>query len=161
MAKAPKAAKAGKSRQGGGALTLVFAGLGAGVLLSYALPTGILIVMGLLPSALAWVMDPSPGRPGARAVLFANLAALAPTLAELWRGGHGLAASLTLLADWRTLGLAWGGALAGYLLKTVLPLVAAMSVDSQAATRRGALQRRREALQQEWGGLEPDASAAE
>jgi hypothetical protein len=162
MAKAPaasgKAAKAGKPKRQGSPLMLVGLGLGAGVLMSYALPTGLLLVLGLLPSLFAWMTDPTPGRPGARSVLFLNLAALAPSLAELWRSGQGLSGSLVLLSDWRTLAFAWGGALAGFALKTVLPMVAGLSVDAQAAGRRTTLESRRRALIEEWG--EPGEKSA-
>jgi hypothetical protein len=159
-AKAAKAkpAKAGRPKRQGGALMLVGLGLGAGVLMSYALPTGLLLALGLLPSLFAWMTDPTPGRPGARSVLFLNLAALAPSLAELWRSGQGLSGSLILLSDWRTLAFAWAGALAGFALKTALPMVAGLSVDAQAATRRATLDARRTTLVEEWG--EPGESAA-
>jgi hypothetical protein len=157
MAKA-KAPKAGNAKRPGGAWMLVGLGLAAGVLMSYALPTGLLLTLGLLPSAFAWATDPTPGRPGARSVLFLNLAALAPALAELWRSGQGLSGSLILISDWRTLAFAWTGALGGFALRTVLPMVAGLSVDAQAAARRSALEARRRALVEEWG--EPGGKAA-
>jgi len=159
MAKAKAAAKSARpARAGGGAWLLIGLGLAAGVLMSYALPTGMMLALGLLPSGLAWMLDATPGRPGARAVLFLNLAGLAPALAELWRGGHGLSASLALLADWRTLGLAWAGAAAGLLLKTLLPLASGYSVDAQSAARRAALESRRAALVEQWGEPEDYSS---
>jgi hypothetical protein len=153
MAKA-KSPKAGKSGRGGGPLVLVGIGLGAGILMSYALPTGLLLGLGLLPSLLAYAFDPVPGRPGARAVFFFNLSGLAPALAELWRAGQGVSGSLALLADWHTLGLAWGGAALGFLLKAGLPLAAGLSVDAQVRARRAVLDRRRAELMEEWGAPE-------
>lgn len=159
MAKQPKMKPTAKAKpSGGGAWVLVGLGLAAGVLMSYALPTGLMLALGLLPSGLAWMLDQTPGRPGARAVLFLNVAGLAPSLAELWRGGHGLSASLALLADWRTLGLAWAGAAAGLLLKTLLPLASGFSVDAQAGARRSSLEARRAALVAAWGEPEEFSS---
>lgn len=149
MAKGATRAKA--KGGGGGAITLVLGGLGAGVLLSYALPTALLLGLGLVPSALAYAFDPTPGRPAARAVFFLNLAAMAPMLADFWRAGAGLAGSLALLSDWRTLGLAWGGALAGWALKASLPMLAGLSVDAEVRSHRSRLQARRDELAAEWG----------
>lgn len=146
-----KAKAKAKAGGGGGAITLVVAGLTAGVLLSYALPTAVLLGLGLIPSAVAYAFDPVPGRPGARAVFFLNLAAMAPTLADFWRGGGGLGGSLALLADWRTLGLAWAGALAGWGLKAVLPMLAGLSVDAEVRAHRTRLETRRGELSAEWG----------
>jgi hypothetical protein len=132
-------------------MVLVTLGLLAGVLLSYAMATSVLLGLGLLPSLVAYLFDPVPGKPGARAVFFCNLAGLAPALADQWRAGAGLSGSFMLLADWRTLGLAWGGAAIGFLLKTLLPLIAGLAVDAQVATRRAVLDRRRAELMEEWG----------
>ncbi len=136
---------------GGGALKLVALGLGSGVLLSYALPTGLLLILGLLPALLASLLDGSPARGAARSVLCCNLAGLAPSLVELWRGTQGLSASLGMLTDWHTLGLAWGGAAGGLALTLLLPMVAGLSVDAQVAARRAALEKRRTELTEEWG----------
>jgi hypothetical protein len=93
-------------------------------------------------------------------VLFLNLAALAPALAELWRGGHALSASLALLSDWRTLASAWAGAAAGFALKLILPLVAGFSVDAQTMARRSALETRRAALVEEWGEIDENPTGS-
>lgn len=148
----PKQNQAKVRRQGGSALPLVGLGLGAGVLLSYALPTGLLLGLGLMPGLLAWLLDGGTGRKRGRSVLCCNLAGLAPALAELWRGGQGLSASLAMLADWRTLALAWAGAAVGVLLVLLLPLVADLAVDAEVAARRTALEKRRRELREEWGG---------
>lgn len=150
MAK-PNGAGAKAKHQGGGALHLVGLGLAAGLLLSYALATGVLLLLGLVPGLLAWLLDTSPRRAMARTILFCNLAGLAPALAALWRSPQGFSGGFGMLVEWHTLGLAWAGAAAGLALGAMLPMLAVLVVDAQAAARRVALEKRRAELVEEWG----------
>lgn len=154
MAKEPKAekpAKAGKSGGKGGGATLLLAGLAAGVMLSYALPTAILLGFGLVPAMVAYGFDRSPGRPAARSVACLNLAGLAPALEVLWRQGATMGNAQSLLLSLETLPLAWAGGLVGWALAECLPWFGQFVVESKAARRRAALAVRRTELAEEWG----------
>jgi tetrahydromethanopterin S-methyltransferase subunit C len=147
--KAPKSAKAGGGKAGG--LMLLVAGLGAGVALSYALSTAILLGLGLLPAVLAYAFDSVPGKPGARTVACLNFAGLAPSLETLWLSGGSIGNAQALLLDPNTLPLAWAAALVGWALKECFPWLAQMAVDAKAARRRAELAVRRTELVEEWG----------
>jgi hypothetical protein len=151
MAKAPKPAKAAKTGGKGGGAMLLLAGLGAGVMLSYALPTALLLGFGLLPAIVAYAFDRSPGRPAARSVACLNLAGLAPALETLWRQGATLGNAQELLLSLETLPLAWAGGLVGWALAECLPWLGQFVVDAKAARRRAALAVRRTELAEEWG----------
>lgn len=153
-AKASKPAKAGGGKANGsktGGLMLLVAGLGAGVALSYALSTAILLGLGLLPALLAYAFDSVPGKPGARTVACLNFAGLAPALETLWLSGGSIGNAQALLLDPNTLPLAWAAALVGWALKECLPWLAQLTVDAKAARRRAELALRRTELVEEWG----------
>ncbi|MDW8443873.1 MAG: hypothetical protein RML45_05845 [Acetobacteraceae bacterium] len=141
-----------KTRQGSrGSLGFWALGVATGVLLGVALPTGLLLSLGLIPSALAVLADSTPGRWTARTVLAFNLAGLAPALRTLWLEGHSLAALGGLVFRLDGLPLAYAAAAFG----AAMPVVAAWAVlavlEARAALRIAELERRRAALRETWG----------
>lgn len=146
------ATKARKGREGGRA-PLGFWALGVvtGALLGVALPTGLLLAIGLAPAALAALADRSAGRWTARSVLVFNLAGLVPSLRALWLDGHTLATLVGVLARLDGLPLAYGAAGIG----AVLPVVASWAIlavlEARAAIEIARLEQKRAALRETWG----------
>lgn len=146
------ATKARKGREGGRA-PLGFWALGVvtGALLGLALPTGLLLAIGLAPAALAALADRSAGRWTARSVLVFNLAGLVPSLRALWLEGHTLGTLVGVLTRLDGLPLAYGAAAIG----AVLPVVASWAIlavlEARAAIDIARLEQRRAALRETWG----------
>lgn len=146
------ATKARKRREGGRAPFGFWAlGVATGVVLGVALPTGLLLAIGLLPAALAALADRSPGRWTARSVLVFNLAGLVPSVRTLWLEGHTLATLAGVLARLDGLPLAYGSAAVG----AVLPVVASWAIfavlEARAAVDVTRLEQKRAALRETWG----------
>lgn len=154
---AARTAKAGGSAGGKAAgrnrTPFGFWGLGVatGVLLGVALPTGILLALGLLPSAVAALADRSPGRPVARTVLAFNLAGLVPALRALWLEGHALPTLASVLLRLEALPLAYSAALIGAALPVVLSWAVLAVLEARAFGTIRALEARRAALRETWG----------
>lgn len=158
MARSPAVAsdaskgKGRKPRESGrGSLGFWALGVATGALLGVALPTGLLLALGLAPSALALLADASRGRWTARAVLVFNLAGLAPALRSLWLEGHTLGALVGVAFRFDGLPLAYAAAAFG----AALPLVASWAVlavlEARAAMQVARLEQRRAALRETWG----------
>lgn len=153
MAKAaakPAAGKATRSAKRGRWGFWAF-GLGTGIALGVALPTGLLLLVGLLPAAAAFASDPHPEKTTARPVLCLNLAGLLPSLKALWLGGHDMAALAMLLGDPLTLLLAYSAAAFGFALARTVPYAVLVVLEARAATTMRALVARQEELREAWG----------
>ena len=126
-------------------------GLGTGIALGVALPTGLLLLVGLLPTAAAFASDTHPDKTTARPVLYLNLAGLLPALKTLWLGGHDLAALASLRGDPWTLVLAYGAAAFGFALARTIPYAVLLVLEARAAATMKQLADRQEALREAWG----------
>lgn len=148
-AKPAKAETAGK----GARAPLGFWGLGVltGAVLGIALPTGLLLAVGLIPAAIALGIDRSPGRSTARTVLALNLAGLLPGLRALWLEGHDLVTLVAVLGRMEVLPLAYAAALIGFLLPRVLGWAVLAVLEARAHATVQALEDRRAALREIWG----------
>lgn len=126
-------------------------GLGTGIALGVALPTGILLLIGLMPAAAAFASDPHPEKTTARPVLCLNLAGLLPSLKALWLGGHDMATLAALLGDPVTLLLAYSAAAFGFALARTIPYAVLAVLEARAAATMNALVARQEELREAWG----------
>jgi hypothetical protein len=126
-------------------------GLGTGIALGVALPTGILLLVGLLPAAAAFATDPHPEKTTARPVLCLNLAGLLPALKSLWLGGHDLRGLAVVLGDPTTLALAYGAAAFGFALARTIPYAVLVWLEAKAATTMRLLDQRQAELRAAWG----------
>jgi acyl-CoA synthetase (AMP-forming)/AMP-acid ligase II len=126
-------------------------GLATGIALGVALPTGIMLVVGLLPAAAAFATDIHPEKTTAKPVLCLNLAGLLPALKMLWLGGHDMRALAAVLGDPTTLVLAYGGAAFGFALARTLPYAVLVALEAKAATTMKLLAQRQDQLRADWG----------
>jgi len=142
-----KPAKAGK---GGGMKMLVALPLLAGLVV-VALPTTIIVAVGIVPTLAARITDITPGRYATRCVGAMNLAGIAPFLRRLWSGENDLATALQTIADPYTWLIAYGAAAIGWLLFMSVPNAIAMfkALETEITVKR--LRSRQEELVAEWG----------
>lgn len=150
---AARAAKGQATAQKSARTPLGFWGLGVatGATLGIALPTGLLLAIGLIPAAIALAVDRAPGRATARTVLALNLAGLLPAIRALWLEGHTLLTLASLLARVETLPLAYAAAMVGFLLPQVLSWAVLAVLEARAFGTVQALEQRRAALREIWG----------
>lgn len=153
MADAATKARGAATRKSGRKATLAFwaLGLGTGIALGVALPTGLLLLAGLLPAAVAFMSDIHPDKTTARPVLWLNLAGLLPALKTLWLGGHDMRALASILGDPMTLLLAYGAAAFGFALARTIPYGVLLMLEAKAAATIKLLEAKQEELRAAWG----------
>ena len=125
-----------------------------------ALPTVPLLIVGMIPTAVAFFVDRSPGKSAAICVLGLNFAGVAPFIAILWKGSNTLSQSLSMLGDVYVWFVMYGAAALGWLLSMGLAPLVASFLKIAAALQIAALRAQQAKLRDEWGiAPEPKAPA--
>ena len=144
---AAPAAPRSKSRRGGATLIIVV----GTVLAATMLPLCLLLIAGLMPTAVATIADRHPRRYLARAVAATNLAGMVLPVLGLFDIGVSLPGVQHVLSDpWMWL-VMYGMAALGALIDWIMPALARVIVDMRAETLRRQLEERAVALVKEWG----------
>ena len=137
---------------------------GAFAFIIAALPSVIILVVGMIPTIVAYIIDLTPGRYAARCVAGLNIAGVVPFLNRLWGSTNDMAAAVNIVTDvyaWLAFYAASG---VGWLLFSSLPGIVASFKTYSARRHANALRGRLEELKEEWGdevsGSTPDAQSA-
>lgn len=117
----------------------------------FAAPTTIVFLAGMMPSAVAVIIDTTPGRYAARCVFALNLAGLAPFLRLLWYGPNDVPAAVRIVSDPYAWLVIYGAAGIGWLLFLGLPNAIAMVKKLEADRQARRLRERQHELVEEWG----------
>jgi len=140
-----------KKSGGGGGVQLFFFGLafiGMGI---FAAPTCALMIFGLVPSIVAYVVDRNTRPMLAFTIAPLNLAGLMPYLLELWTGGDRMPTVVHLLSNvyvWFVIYLSAG---AGWLLFLGAPSLVAFVLEGSLDRRKARLKMLQHTLQDDWG----------
>ena len=116
-----------------------------------ALPTVIVLCVGMFPAIVAFIIDLTPGRYAARCVAGVNIAGVVPFIDRLWSSTNDLPAAVGIVTDvyaWLAFYAASG---VGWLLFLGLPGLVASYTTFSARRRANALRERLEELKREWG----------
>ncbi len=153
--KAVRPGSAGLKPEDGGsgnAVPLLVATFGAvTVACIVALPTVPIVLLGMIPTAVAMVVDRTPGKTAAICVAGLNFAGIAPFVATLWKGTNTLTHSLAILTDVYSWLAMYGAAALGWLLAMALPPMVGSFLRLRAAQRVAALRDVQAGLRAEWG----------
>lgn len=148
MAKQRKTGRRGKAPNKGTVLLSICAAIGV---IFAALPTFTVLCVGLVPTAVAYIVDMTPGRYSTRCVAGLNVAGVVPFLNHVWSSGNDMHAAIGVVTDvfaWLAFYLASG---IGWMLFMGLPGIVASIKTYNAQRRSNALRERLEELKQEWG----------
>ena len=115
------------------------------------LPTTMILVVGMLPTAVAIFVDNSRERLAGLTVGCMNLAGVALPVMTLWQAGHSVESAMHILMEPYMLLLMYGGAALGLVLYVNTPLMVSGLLRKQAAFRLKSLERQRNDLREEWG----------
>lgn len=147
--KAPAEAQEKKSGAGNLFQFLFFGAFIAGMI--FALPTMLVLTIGLLPTLVAFVVDINPRKYAARSVGFLNFAGTLPFLVTLWSGSHDLVSAMKILTDVFAWLVIYSAAAGGWLIYMAMPSFAGFLMEFHAARRASALEAQRAKLIKEWG----------
>ena len=125
--------------------------MGALGLLLLALPTTMVLAIGMAPTMTAFLGDRTPGRFLTKYVAGMNFAGVIPSLYHLWTTGHDLATAMKVVTDVYSWLLMYGAAAMGWMLFMGLPGAVAMFRDLNAKRRIYVLREKQKDLINEWG----------
>lgn len=151
------------SRRGGGgsALLLLLLLAPAGLMM---MPTSVLVLAGLAPTFVAYLIDRDPEKSAALTVGAMNLCGVAPFVVRLWQRGHEMGMTLRMLADPGTWLVMFGAAAIGWLLYFFIPQIVAAVMSLRSQSKIKELEERRSLLVADWGAEvmgRPDLDKAE
>ena len=127
-------------------IAIVFLGL-----LLLALPTMMVLAIGMAPTLAAFIGDRTPGRYLTKCVAGMNFAGVIPSLYMLWITGHDLATANKIVTDAFTWLIMYSAAGIGWLLFLGLPGAVAMFRALNAQRRIYVLREQQKELINEWG----------
>ncbi len=114
-------------------------------------PTILLLVIGMAPSIVAFIVDNRPRKATARAIGYLNFAGCLPYALKLWTGHNTISGVLTLVGDPSALMIMYSSAAVGWMLNFIMaPIMSAyLAVQHEAKAR--SINSRQEDLLKEWG----------
>ncbi len=145
---ARRAAGGGTGRKGGrGIMTAILMLPVVAVLF----PTCTVLASGMVPSAVAYVVDRSRTKYLTITVALMNFSGTLPGLGDLWQQGHSLAAATAIASDpfhWLS---SYGAASIGWLIFLTVPPVLKAFYVRTTMNRIDSLRRKQAALVETWG----------
>jgi hypothetical protein len=154
-------AKAKPARRGGSEAVGLVLLSGAVLFLSVvALPVCVLLIVGMTPSIVAYIVDQTPRRTLTLTVAPLNLAGTAPYCMQLWFGVDTMHALGTFIGDvwvWLVMYLA---AAFGWLLYLGMPVIVHFLLERSIDRRKARLVQIQKKLRAEWGEDVDAAGAA-
>lgn len=117
----------------------------------FALPSFLLVVIAMLPTFGAYLIDTNPKRSLTRSVGFLNFAGTWPFLLQLWTGSNSLIQSVKIMTDPYAWLLIYSAAALGWLFYLGLPSMGLMFQDYSAEQRAKRLRIAQKKLKAEWG----------
>jgi hypothetical protein len=125
---------------------LVVAGL-----LVFTLPTVLILCAGMLPTAVAFLVDRRREKYTTLCVGSMNFVGVIPLLAKLWTEDHSYDMAFTILGDPFSWLMMLGSAGIGWTIYFVAPNIVAMFIATRIEQRIEKLKTRQTALEEEWG----------
>ena len=116
-----------------------------------ALPTSIVIVVGMVPTIVTLIVDVTPGRYLTRCVIGLNVAGMTPFLHSLWTGANDVTTAVGIVTNPVAWLIIYGASAIGWMLFLGLPGAVAVFETLNAKRRIYILQEKQRSLLEEWG----------
>ena len=115
-------------------------------------PTILLMVIGLAPSIVAFIVDKRPGKVTARAIGYLNVAGCLPYAIKLWTGQNTITGVLSLVSEPSVLMIIYSSAAVGWMLNVIMAPIMMAYLAVQHELKIRSIGNRQEQLIKEWGG---------
>jgi len=115
------------------------------------LPTTFVIVVGLLPTIAAFLIDRSVRKLKSVTVAAMNIAGIVPFLLELWTAGNSFDLAFQLVVNPKSIVMMYGAAAIGYLISWLTTNAVAAYELQKAKMRMKAIKKRQKELVDRWG----------
>ena len=122
-----------------------------GILFVVAMPIFVLLSVGLLPSLVAYVIDPTRGKFQGRCVFGLNLSGVAPYAMGLLVGDQSLEAAMAIITDIGALVVMYSCAGLGWLIYLAMPKLLGEYLHMNAQRRMKELREDQQSLLEDWG----------
>ena len=149
------------AKSGGGMTTFLFLATPASL---FVAPTTVIMVPGLLPTMVAYIIDRDPDKTAPLTVGALNLCGTLPFAMDLWLHQHTLPAALHLLGDPLTWLVMYGAAAVGWAFYYLIPPIVTNVEVMRSEARIESLQRTKREMVAEWGpevGAEDEMQAGQ
>ncbi|MGB8275385.1 MAG: hypothetical protein WCF16_08985 [Alphaproteobacteria bacterium] len=138
-------------RKARGSVATAWAAAVMGVMMILALPSFVVIVVGMIPALVAFFIDRTRNKYFGICVAGMNFAGVMPFLAQLWHGHNSVGQALAILANVYAWLAMYGAAGAGWLLYLCLPAFVESFLRIRSKKRISDLTAARRELEREWG----------
>lgn len=143
-------AKKGKPKKAGVTRVSIF-WLGLLVLAVLYIPTTIILLVGLLPSFVAFIVDSRREKYVATSVAILNICGTLPFIFDLWAGGQTIPEAVKIITSpWSWLAM-YGAAALGWMLTRAMPPFVALTLNVGRDERIRRLKKRQNHLLENWG----------
>lgn len=115
------------------------------------MPTTILLMMGMIPTVVAAVIDKTGKGTKALTVGAMNLAGCTPFLIRLWTEGHTSEMAVTLMSDPRAISVMYAGAGIGYLIDWAMSGIIGSLLIQRSESRLKEIKKQQDELVTRWG----------
>ncbi len=153
MAKPPARSDAGQAPGAKPKGSMALLGMAAlfVLIVVYFPATVILVLLGMAPTIVAYVVDRSPQRYSAICVGGMNVAGLMPFVLDLWAGMHTVGEAFDILTNVFSLLIIFGAAGFGWMLFLIIPPVVSTVLVEMAKRRADQCRTIQADLVEEWG----------
>jgi hypothetical protein len=115
------------------------------------IPTTIVVVVGMVPTAVAYFVDTSREKGLGQVVLWLNFAGVLPALLRLWQSGHTVSNAMDIITQPIMLAVILFPAAIGWMLYAYVPYLVIGVVRRKAETRIKTLEKYQQDLVEQWG----------
>lgn len=115
------------------------------------MPTTIVLLMGMIPTIVAAVIDRTGKGTKALTVGSMNLAGCTPFLIDLWTQGHTAAQAVNIISDPRTMIVIFSAAGIGYLISWAMSGIVGTIMVQRGGGRLKEIKKRQARLIERWG----------
>lgn len=111
----------------------------------------ILLLVGMLPTMVAFVIDRSSGKYATLCVGAMNIAGIFPSIFKLWTGQNSFSQSIQIITNIFDLVIMYGAAGFGWILYIIIPSAVSALLNIIAQRRINRLRKQQHELISEWG----------
>ncbi len=115
------------------------------------LPTSILLVIGMLPSIVAFVVSARVSGAKVSTITAMNLAGCIPFVFKLWSAGNDFEMSMDIVTNMRYLSIMYMAAAFGYMIDWVVTGIVSSFLYQRGIKRMEEIKKRQKELKKHWG----------
>jgi hypothetical protein len=120
-------------------------------LLVISLPTVLVLLFGMLPTIVAWVIDRSQQKYATFCVCGMNFSGMFPFLSDIWFKDHSTDAAVAVLTNVFDLMVIYGAAAFGWMMFIAVPPVISQFISAMLQRRVATLRDQQQKIIEEWG----------